>query len=46
MSDKATVQNLREVIYDYAGETSHEKTARILREEANCLEELEVNKND
>lgn len=38
---KKTVIELREAVYDYAGETSHEQAATILREEADCLEELE-----
>lgn len=38
---KTTVKELREAVYDYAGETSNQEAATILREEATCLEELE-----
>jgi len=38
---KKTVIELREAVYDYAGETSNKQAATILREEADCLEELE-----
>jgi len=38
---KETVKQLREAVYDYAGETSNQEAATILREEASCLEELE-----
>ena len=38
---KTTVKELREAEYDYAGETSNQEAATILREEATCLEELE-----
>jgi hypothetical protein len=38
-SDKP-VKELREAVYDYAGETSNQEAATILREEASCLEQL------
>lgn len=34
------VKELREAVYDYAGETSNTEAATILREEATCLEQL------
>jgi len=38
---KKPVKELREAVYNYAGETSNQEAATILREEATCLEELE-----
>lgn len=38
---KKSVKELREAVYNYAGETSNQEAATILREEATCLEQLE-----
>jgi len=34
------IKQLREAIYDYAEETSNQEAAKVLREEATCLEDL------
>lgn len=41
MAQSVSVKELREAVYDYAGETSNQEAASILREEATCLEQLE-----